>query len=244
MMCRMYDKRAELKYRDDADKTATEYEIWNHGGWTLDDAVSRVEFQFRTEVLKEFQGFNALDVDDVASHLDALWKYATEKWCAILRPGKARDPRMRLDPRWRAVQSVAWTSPAVLPKRQRKRSGVRAAQVVGTVLSASASAGLVPTIYNQLTLGQELQAWADAEIAPEERMHALGREMMRVLVPGLRQCITERLATFENADDAYEHWAHRRRGAVARYAEQLDSQFADKSKHLVGAWLRKAAVAA
>lgn len=78
LMCRIYNKIAQIEATSDPEKRVARIEAesarWKANGWNGDDPVTRVEFQLRSEVIKEF-GVRAPGV--LAESLDAIWKYLT-----------------------------------------------------------------------------------------------------------------------------------------------------------------------
>ena len=215
LMARVYDKCEELKIRRDAQKTSTEQEVWTWSGWKPGDAVTRVEFQFRSPVLKEFDGFDARDPRELAKNLDALWRYAVEKWCSLIVRDDERTSRCSVDPRWRAVQDVRFAERQRLPRRHRKRAGASAGQAIGCCLSIAAGAGLVHLDFADLVVGDEVKAWH--RVDKLETPELLKRAMWKTTWMGLRQAICEWVDDHEDVRDAAEKWTHRKRAAVARF---------------------------
>lgn len=217
LMLRIYDKIEELRIRRDEQKTATEHEVWTWAGWRPGDAVTRVEFQFRSQVLKEFQGFNGRNIHELAKNLDALWRYATERWCALLIRDDERTSRCSIDPRWLAVQAVLFEERQVLPRRHRKRNGACAGQAIGACLSIAASGGLVNTDFSRvLSVPSEIDAWR--RIPEKDRPTMVRRCIWLDVHQGLRAAIDEWVEDQGDPMDAIATWTHRRRAAVARFA--------------------------
>jgi hypothetical protein len=216
IMCRIYDKTQELKIRRNEEKTATEHEVWTWAGWREGDDVTRIEFQLRSEALKEFEGFDARNPHELANNLDQIWRYCVEKWCALLIPDSERVSRRTVDPRWLAVQAVVFQERQRLPRRQRMRVGASAGQAIGVCLSVAGAAGLVDTQFFELGIPVEAGAWSD--VPKEERKPLLKRAMWLTTKQGLRAAIDEWVESRDDTLDAATQWVHRKRGVVARFA--------------------------
>lgn len=106
-MLRIYDKVLELK--NSTHKQDAFADIW---GLPSFDAhpVTRVEFQIRRPVLREFKPIiNTLA--DLQEHLDALWKYCTAEWCRLTEDAVDRNhhqSRATTHPFWEFVHAVSW----------------------------------------------------------------------------------------------------------------------------------------
>jgi len=76
LLCRVYDKRAEIKvsHKD------WFMEMWRKNGWNGTDPVTRVEFQVRRDHLKEQQ---IETVQDLENQLADLWMYFSQEWLSI-----------------------------------------------------------------------------------------------------------------------------------------------------------------
>lgn len=139
VMCRVYDKRAELDVQS-PHKKALEEGLWKAYGWDGESAVTRVEFQLRSEALKTF---DLLDPAGVEASLDPLWQYLTREWLRLVQPGTAsRLSRCLVDPRWALLQRVVFAHEADPAKRQYLRKGASAKHALGGLLSFSASKGI------------------------------------------------------------------------------------------------------
>lgn len=116
LMCRLYDKRAELER--DAERREAEEDRWTEGGWDGIAPVARVEFQIRGVALTEF-GLRDPDavlepVTRVEEYLDARGKLrrrtvVTGHRCLTARLDDGREVQAtvvhRLDDLWRACLS-------------------------------------------------------------------------------------------------------------------------------------------
>jgi hypothetical protein len=108
LLCRIYDKTAEIRRRG----TSWLPDLW--GEINSGEPVWRVEFQYRRAVLVEF-GLRTLD--EALSGVQDLWLYATHDWLSYRTP--VRDARVRrwpVDPIWTLCRgygcrprSVGWS---------------------------------------------------------------------------------------------------------------------------------------
>jgi len=113
-MLRVYDKVTELK------RTENKQEIFRDL-WKVKDfneyPVTRVEYQLRRPVLKEFNHLeycNGIDtVKQLFFGLRAVWKYATTDWSRFMATMIDRDNRNQsraiYSDFWSIVRAVAWT---------------------------------------------------------------------------------------------------------------------------------------
>lgn len=101
LTCRIYDKTREII---NSKKTWFHY-IWSKNGWREDETVTRIEFQFRREVLRELQIDNDIDL---ANQIGDLWKYAVNRWLTIREMGArgACNRMSKITPWWLGVQTV------------------------------------------------------------------------------------------------------------------------------------------
>lgn len=103
LLARLYDKTLELQ------RSGKDYlkPLWLAAGWTPDQPVYRMEFEFKNLVLKE------MGVRDFASLLErqgALWRYACEDWLRLAVPNSDDSTRARwaTHPLWRELTDMAW----------------------------------------------------------------------------------------------------------------------------------------
>ncbi len=113
MMARLYDKTKECTK---SNKNYF-YPIWEANGWELNDQVWRLEFQFRREVLNEF---NCIAIDELEENLSSLWFYATTQWLRLAIPSVTDTVRTRweIHPVWSLLSVLSWKT---LPKRDLRR---------------------------------------------------------------------------------------------------------------------------
>ena len=140
MVGRIYDKKKEAKQKG----KEWFYPMWRSNGWNGEDAVTRTEFEFKRNMLKQWQ---VNTVTDLGACLGDLWKFATQKWL-VLRTPVGNDSNYRRWPIsefWRAVQAALHNFGEVTgvarleqvkPQLERLRRGAR-----GYLASAVALAG-------------------------------------------------------------------------------------------------------
>lgn len=116
LMLRVYDKAEELKNRQG--KREFFYPLWGLDENDKETPVTRTEFQFRRDVLREF---GIRDIPSLLKKLQGLWKYATTKWFRLAKTVPDRKNRHQdtaeIDPWWEHVQSLDW--PGQMAKRER-----------------------------------------------------------------------------------------------------------------------------
>ncbi len=144
LMLRVYDKTEELALEGREHKRDLEEDIWKGAGWHRGERVTRVEFQYRTDVL---QALGVHTLDDYFTTEDKLWAYGTQTWFSLRVPSEQRKARWALDPRWDEVQQVTFRSRVPAPrKRERRRGGVQVGQARGGVLSLLGGTGRLARI--------------------------------------------------------------------------------------------------
>ena len=102
LMCRIYDKTAEILR---SGKKWFEH-LWRENGREKGESVTRVEFQCRRKIIRQFQ---IETLEDLFSRVPDLWKYLTVEWLAIrIIQADSHRTRWPAPPFWKAVQySVA-----------------------------------------------------------------------------------------------------------------------------------------
>ena len=111
---RLYDKTLEIRVKR---YRAYLPELWKLAGWDGEQAVWRLEFQLRGEVLgqKGLKGF-----PQVMKYLNGLWSYASTEWLKLTLPNPEDQTRSRwpIHPLWSYLASVDWeTSGGPLTRR-------------------------------------------------------------------------------------------------------------------------------
>lgn len=104
MGARLYNKTLEIR----KSKKTYLYPIWESAGWDLQEAVWRLEFEIKRDVLKELQIFS---FGDLLMNLSGLWEYATSEWLRLAIPNSsdATQSRWPCHPLWTGLQcSERW----------------------------------------------------------------------------------------------------------------------------------------
>jgi len=115
--CCIYDKTAELS----ASRKDWMHVVWAARGWDGASRVTRVEFRYKRECLKE------LGVEEPYAFLDqlpTLWAYSTKVWLRHTTP--TADPnrgRWPTSPVWEAIQRAPFFGDGAPGVRERKTAG-------------------------------------------------------------------------------------------------------------------------
>lgn len=115
---RVYDKTLELRNN----KTKKEFflSLWE---CEKDTPVTRVEFQFRREIMKEMK----IQMDTVAElekNVDSLWQYASTKWARLASQSidqkNNHQDRAEISEIWTRVQGALFSFPQMANFREKK----------------------------------------------------------------------------------------------------------------------------
>lgn len=118
ILLRIYNKKLELT----TNKTKKEFFI-NH--WKCDEEteVTRFEFQFRREVLKEMK-LPVNTVADLEKNADSLWQYATTDWARLasrsIDQENNHQDRAEISEIWKKLQGAFFTFPQMANIREKK----------------------------------------------------------------------------------------------------------------------------
>ena len=115
IMLRCYDKVLELKRS--IHKQDVFAELWGCSSYD-EYPVTRVEYQLRRPVLRDFRGIDCMNgmntSDELLSALSSLWRYCTQDWSKFMATVVDRDnknhQRSVLSEFWEAVRGVVWTN--------------------------------------------------------------------------------------------------------------------------------------
>lgn len=173
IMARVYNKREHLSLLG-VDTREAEEARWKEGGWNGEDAIARVEFQLRGEVLEELGIRDPEDVHDPATGerfagieavLDRVWR-ACLAWASMrVDNGNERRTRWALDPRWAVLYTARFGGAAGVHRRVRRRGGASPEQTLGCALSTAARVGLLVALAERITCDEhEAQRRLEAEI--------------------------------------------------------------------------------
>ena len=136
IVARLYDKTAELGVSGKQWMRS----IWEHGGYTPDSAVWRIEFQLRREALREF-GLSS--VATMSTCLGPLWNHLLHRWLRLTIPVRSdRRERWPIDPAWLAIRDGGFAS--VGGELMRQRSVAAASdRAIGGMLGYASLYGLL-----------------------------------------------------------------------------------------------------
>ncbi len=160
MMCRIYDKTREIL------KSGKQWfqDIWRQNGWIAGMSVTRVECQYRRNVLRELQT-NSLK--DLELQLGDLWQYAVAKWLTIRDISSHKNNRRwKVSGWWQTVQKacIGAVTGIIRSKQIKPKYERLAAQVRGLLVSmASLKRCAMPFIPAKVAI-EHLKGWVDGEI--------------------------------------------------------------------------------
>ncbi|WP_020395622.1 hypothetical protein [Thiolinea disciformis] len=105
LLARIYDKSLEIK----SSHKPYFKSVWREQGWSGQEPVWRVEFQYKREVLTE------MDIHTLGSlkaRVKALWEYASQDWLRLTIPNCSDQTitRWPAHPLWQKIQAVDWHS--------------------------------------------------------------------------------------------------------------------------------------
>ncbi|MCK9502364.1 MAG: hypothetical protein RBR09_13795 [Desulfobulbaceae bacterium] len=169
IMLRIYDKIREMKVKKETSKQEFFSKKW--GCDITKTPVTRVEFQFRRAVLKQFT-VPVTSVAEVMKNLQALWGYCTQVWskfCANPVDRKNNHQSLsKVSEYWALVQSAAFSrlkkiASREIPQKCVKNISALAQQFRGIAQTIAASCGVVDGnvddvhYWSQRILKEELQ---------------------------------------------------------------------------------------
>lgn len=97
---KIYDKLDESKIKH----KEWFHDLWRLNGWDGETGVTRVEFQVRRGMLKEF---NVNTIEDLMQRLGDMWRYFTQDWLrAVKWQKRGQHDRWKLRPLWKTVQAA------------------------------------------------------------------------------------------------------------------------------------------
>ncbi len=134
--CCIYDKTAEVKVHH----KEWFYEVWKRNGWDGETPITRVEFRYERECLREMGIENPFDLLD---QLDSLWAYSSHCWLRHTVPtADSNQSRWAVSEVWQVVQGavlfVTEAAPAVRVKKVELDSAHTLAGFVGYGTSLAA----------------------------------------------------------------------------------------------------------
>jgi hypothetical protein len=115
--CCIYDKTAEIT----VSRKDWMQEVWTSNGWDAESRVTRVEFRYKRECLRE------MHVEEAYGFLDqisSLWAYSTKQWLRHTVPnGDPNRARWPVSPLWKLVQQASFFCDGTPAVRERRRAG-------------------------------------------------------------------------------------------------------------------------
>jgi hypothetical protein len=115
--CCIYDKTKEITVSRKDWMCA----VWTRNGWDGVARVTRVEFRYKRECLRELGVEEAYDFLD---QLPGLWAYSSAQWLRHTLPTEDTNRgRWLLSPFWQAIQDVDFFGHGVPAVRERRRAG-------------------------------------------------------------------------------------------------------------------------
>jgi hypothetical protein len=133
--CCLYDKTAEIVIS----RKDWMQEVWTSNGWDGESRVTRVEFRYKRERLRE------MDVEEAYAFLDqvpSLWAYSTKQWLRHTIPNADPDrARWPISQLWQLVQQASFFcdgTPAVRERRRTEDLTLLCQMIAGCSTSAAA----------------------------------------------------------------------------------------------------------
>jgi hypothetical protein len=115
--CCIYDKTKEIT----VSRKDWMQEVWRSNGWDGESRVTRVEFRYKHECLRE------IGVEEAYTFLDqisSLWAYSTKQWLRYTLPsGDRNKARWPTSPLWEQVQQATFFGDGAPAVRERKTAG-------------------------------------------------------------------------------------------------------------------------
>ncbi len=98
--CCIYDKTAEVKVHH----KEWFYEVWKKNGWDGETPITRIEFRYERECLREM-GIEC--PFELLNQLDSLWAYSTQQWLRHTEPSAdTNQSRWAVSEVWQIVQGA------------------------------------------------------------------------------------------------------------------------------------------
>jgi hypothetical protein len=115
--CCIYNKTAEIV----VSRKDWMQEVWTSNGWDGESRVTRVEFRYKRECLREMK------VEEAYAFLDqipSLWAYSTKHWLRHTVPnGDLNRARWPNSPLWQLTQQASFFCDGTPAVRERRRAG-------------------------------------------------------------------------------------------------------------------------
>jgi hypothetical protein len=115
--CCIYDKTKEIT----VSRKDWMQEVWKSKGWDGEARVTRVEFRYKREYLREM---GVEEAYAFLNQLPSLWAYSTKQWLRHTVPSTDRNKaRWPTSPLWEAVQQATFYGDGAPAVRERKTAG-------------------------------------------------------------------------------------------------------------------------
>jgi hypothetical protein len=162
----LYDKTLELRLPTQRRKREIEQARWRRAGWNEGTPVTRVEFRYRGQFLRQV---GIRDPHELVERLGGLWRYSVDRWMRLVtkpkdgwQGGRPRSRSLSVHPRWLAVQAVSFEGDQLPVTRSCPASGPDIVVVVSFVRSCIAAAGrlsdvALPSVWTGQTLAEYLR---------------------------------------------------------------------------------------
>jgi hypothetical protein len=142
--CLIYNKSSEVTVHH----KEWFHEVWKRNGWDGEAPITRVEFRYDRECLREM-GID--DPFDLLDQLDALWAYSSQQWLRHTVPSvDTNQSRWAVSEVWQVVQQASLFQteavPAVRAKKVELESAHTLAGFVGYGTSLAARVVLLDTL--------------------------------------------------------------------------------------------------
>jgi hypothetical protein len=115
--CCLYDKTAEIA----VSRKDWMQAVWTTNGWDSESRVTRVEFRYKRECLREMK------VEEAYTFLDqvpSLWAYSTKQWLRHTIPnGDPNRARWPISSVWQLIQQASFFCDGTPAVRERRRAG-------------------------------------------------------------------------------------------------------------------------
>jgi hypothetical protein len=147
--CCLYDKTAEVKVH----QKEWFYAVWKHNGWDGETPITRVEFRYERECLREM---GIEDPYELLDQLDGLWAYSSQQWLRQTVPSAdTNQSRWAVSEVWQVVQRAALFQTQAVPAVRVKKVEVEAkhtlAGFVGYGTSLAARLVVLDAVAQQAT---------------------------------------------------------------------------------------------
>jgi hypothetical protein len=154
--CCIYDKTAEVKVHH----KEWFYEVWKKNGWDGETLVTRIEFRYEREALRE------MGVEcpfELLNQLDSLWAYSTQQWLRHTVPSAdTNQSRWAVSEVWQVVQGATLFLTEAAPAARVKK------------IEAEATHTLAGFVGFGTSLAARLVVLEEAREAARQRGEALG----------------------------------------------------------------------